>query len=123
MSYLKHINLIDNIYYYFCNFKSVLQVTVYFINFDMQIGPHLASRSPVAGSCVLVTCSCCSLLTVWHTTSQFWDGPWSDLPPQSRWGPEAKIWPQEGQWAALHWVTPDPCIYFCFSRFFSFYFW
>ena len=39
MSYLLYISLINSIYYYFCNFKPFLQVTVYFINFDMQTGP------------------------------------------------------------------------------------
>lgn len=44
MSYLSCISLINSIYYYFCNFKPFLQVTVHVINFDMQIGPHLATR-------------------------------------------------------------------------------
>ena len=44
MSYLLCVSLINSIYYYFCNFKPFLQVTVYFINFDMQTGPHLATR-------------------------------------------------------------------------------
>ena len=44
MSYLLCFRLINSSYYYVCNFKPFLQATVYFINFDMQIGPHLAPR-------------------------------------------------------------------------------